>query len=254
MIPRPAQYLLRFDDLCPTMSREKWQRFEPLIERYSIRPILAVVPDNRDPGLELDEPDPEFWTRMAAMEAAGATIGLHGYRHECENGGRSLVPIHRFSEFAGLPAQTQREWIHAGLELLRGRGLNPRIWVAPRHGFDAATLQALREEGIDLISDGFGRAPFLRGGVMWIPQQLWAPEPKGEGVWTILVHANAAPDAFAFQLEAFLKHYAGQFTSMDRIVAEFRPAELGLLERAFEAAALLGLKRRQLANRLSRRN
>lgn len=136
MIPKPAQFLLRFDDLCPTLSVAKWQRLLPLIQRFHLRPILAVVPDNLDPELELSPPDPEFWAQMRALEAAGATIALHGYRHLCQSTGRSLLPLHRRTEFAGVPLAIQRQWIHAGLEILRSQRLNPKIWIAPRHGFD----------------------------------------------------------------------------------------------------------------------
>ena len=51
MIPAPAEYLLRCDDLCPTTPRERWRRLEALIQEFSLQPILAVVPDNRDPEL-----------------------------------------------------------------------------------------------------------------------------------------------------------------------------------------------------------
>ena len=74
MIPRPAQYLLRFDDLCPTASHNRLQRLLKLIKEYGIRPILALVPDNQDPDLQLSPPDPEFWDRMCELEAGGATI------------------------------------------------------------------------------------------------------------------------------------------------------------------------------------
>jgi predicted deacetylase len=178
VIPSPAQYLLRFDDLCPTVSYPRWQRFLPLIEEFGLRPILAVIPDNQDRELILSPPDPEFWARMRAMEAAGATIALHGYRHLCQSQGKSLLPLHRHSEFAGVEEETQGEWIREGLGILRGQGLHPGIFVAPRHGFDQATLRALSQEGIQLLSDGFARLPFTRGGLTWIPQQLWAPVAK----------------------------------------------------------------------------
>lgn len=250
MIPYPAQYLLRFDDLCPTMSHERWQRFLGVIERFGIRPILAVVPENRDPGLDVDAPNPEFWRQMRAMEAAGATIGLHGHRHLCTSQGRSLLPFHRTSEFAGIPAETQREWIRAGLEILRGHGLNPRIWVAPRHGFDEVTLCVLKEEGIGLVSDGLARVPFIRGGLIWIPQQLWAPAKKESGLWTILVHANTAPNELVRQLEAFAGEYPAQFTSVDRVLAEFVPAGLGPIERLIETWALLRLSQKHILKRM----
>ena len=238
MIPRPAQFLLRFDDFCPTMNQDRWQRFLPLIENFAIRPILAVIPDNHDPSLNISPPDPEFWARMRAMEESGAMIGLHGYRHLCLSPASGLLPLHRHTEFAGVPQSTQREWIREGLALLRGHGLNPTIFVAPRHGFDRGTLKALRKEDIHLISDGLARTPFKRGGLTWIPQQLWGPQRKSKGLWTICVHSNSATSAQVEELHSFLRSHVAQFTSIDRVLGEFSPARLGLTERLYQIAAL----------------
>jgi predicted deacetylase len=254
MVPRPAQYLLRFDDLCPTVARAQWQRFLPLIEEFGIRPILAVVPDNQDYELEHAEPDPEFWARMRSMEAAGATIALHGFRHVCNSKGKSLVPLHRHSEFAGVPEETQREWIQAGLNILRGHGLKPRVWVAPRHGFDRSTLKALRKEGIGVLSDGLARVPFTRGGVTWIPQQLWRPVDKSKGLWTICVHSNTASGSHVDQLLAFVRQHVAQFTSVDRVLAELKPTKLDLAERLYEAFALWRAKASRTRKRTGRRS
>jgi predicted deacetylase len=236
LLPRPAQYLLRFDDLCPTLSLDRWQRFVPLFEEFLLQPILAVVPDNRDAQLERGPVDPEFWNRMKALEDAGATIALHGYQHLCTSAGRSLVPLHRHSEFAGVPLDTQRDWIQTGLSILRDHGLNPRVWVAPRHGFDRNTLLALRQEGIKLLSDGLARVPFVRDGLTWIPQQLWSPVEKPAGLWTICIHPNSAQGSQVNRLRAFLNRYAAQFTSVNRIVSELEPAQLGLSDRCYEIA------------------
>src|SRR5579863_10035621 len=103
MLPTPAQYLLRVDDLCPTVHADRWHALEVLIEEFEIKPILGIVPDNRDPELCQSAPNPEFWPQMRALESAGASIGLHGFRHLCASRGCSLVPIHRISEFAGVP-------------------------------------------------------------------------------------------------------------------------------------------------------
>lgn len=250
MIPFPAQYLLRFDDLCPTYARQRWEQFAALITEFGIRPILAVVPENRDPALEVSAPDPEFWARMRALQAAGATIALHGYRHLCVNDGRSLVPLHRVSEFAGVPEPIQRQWIREGLEILRSHGLQPNIWVAPRHGFDRATLRALRAEGISVLSDGFARRPFLHHGLIWIPQQLWAPVAKSSGLWTICLHANTATEAQVEQLREFLRRHAAQITSAQRVIAEFGATPLSAAERVDAAGAILRVRAREAARRL----
>jgi predicted deacetylase len=242
MIHSPAQYLLRIDDLCPTVSAKRWQQFQSLIGEFRLHPLLAVVPANRDPDLEVSPPDPAFWEGVRALETAGASIGLHGYRHVCVSRGRSLVDLHRISEFAGVPAATQQTWIGNGVRILRDHGLAPSIWVAPRHGFDENTLSALREEGIFHLSDGLARVPFLQSGHTWIPQQLWAPVEKDRGLWTVCVHPNAARDAEIAGLRGFLELHAAQFTSLDRVLSSFEPAALTLAERVQAMCTLRRLK------------
>ncbi len=252
MIYSPAQYLLRIDDLCPTVSAQRWQRFQSLIEEFRLHPILAVVPDNQDPELQVSPPDPAFWDSMRALEAAGAAIGLHGYRHLCASRGRSLIDLQRISEFAGVPATQQREWIGEGTRILRSHGLDPNIWIAPRHGFDRNTLAALRQEGILLLSDGFAHVPFLQSGLTWIPQQLWAPVEKARGLWTICVHPNTATDTEIAALRNFLTVHAAQFTSLDRVLFRFEPATLTLVARIQVVCALRRLKVSQAGRRWCR--
>ena len=252
MIPRPAQYLLRFDDLCPTIEYDCWQRCLSLIEEFGLKPILAVIPDNQDKELNLSPPDPEFWPWLRAMEAAGATIALHGYRHLCASQGESLLPLHHHTEFAGVPEVTQRRWIREGRGILLGQGLNPTIFVAPRHGFDCATLRALRMEGFPLLSDGFARVPFNRGGITWIPQQLWGPVEKSKGLWTICLHPNTASDSEIAALRAFLTMHSDQFTSVYGVLFRSQPTTLTLAERIYAEAALWRLKISRAARRSRR--
>jgi predicted deacetylase len=240
--PAEAQYLLRFDDLCPTMDQARWARFAALVARFKVQPILAVVPDNRDPELERDSPDEGFWEQMRALEDSGAAIGLHGYRHVCAAHGRSLILLHERTEFTGVAPELQREWIKSGLTILRSKGLGPRLWVAPRHGFDYATLRVLRAEGIGLVSDGFAKRPFLDEGLVWIPQQLWCPVEKSSGLWTICIHTNSATDESVGALESFLERHGSQFTSVDRVLAEWPLAKRSVADRWFHTRIVLRLR------------
>ena len=76
-----ARYLLRLDDACPTMDAARWQTIEDLFDLHAIKPLVAVVPDNRDPNLEKDTPDPAFWDKVRRWQHKGWTIALHGYQH-----------------------------------------------------------------------------------------------------------------------------------------------------------------------------
>jgi len=224
-----------------------------LIEAFGLKPILAVVPDNRDPFLELSPPQPGFWDEMRKLERTGAAIALHGYRHVRNTNSGGLLPLIRASEFAGIAFETQRDWIRQGLKVLRDRGLNPQLWVAPWHSFDRTTLTALREEGMGVVSDGFTRAPVLRGGLVWIPQQLWAPAAMDKGLWTICLHPNTIEDAQMENLRSFLRAHAGQFTSVERVLKQYPAAPAGCVEMLREKWILWRIHASRALGRLSGR-
>lgn len=234
-----AQYLLRIDDLTPSMNAPAWPALCALIRRHHLQPILGLVPDNHDPALGLDAPDPQFWPALRALEDSGATIGLHGYRHLCSARGFGLVPLHRSNEFVGVPEATQSEWIAAGLQILRGHGLDPAIWVAPRHGSDRATLRALRQHGIATISDGFAARPYRHLDCTWIPQQLWQPLEKTHGLWTICLHPSTLTPAQIAELGAFVAAHSAQFTSVPRVLEEWPLSEQSFRDRLVANSAIL---------------
>jgi len=249
-----AQYILRFDDLCPTMDRSRWERFKALVTEFRVRPILAIVPDNRDSNLDCAAADPVFWAEMRAMQSAGATIALHGYRHLCVSAAASLVALSNSSEFAGVEEHLQWQWIQAGMSLLRERGLDPTLWVAPNHGFDHGTVRALLASGINMLSDGQARVPFKRDGMLWIPQQLWGPVEKTEGIWTICIHSNTARFCEVEELAGFLHRNAEQLTSVDRVAEEFEGTELGVQEYLYACYALWRIRFSRLRRMKRMRN
>ncbi len=267
--PAEAQYLLRIDDLTPTMPIGVWPALLALIERYHLQPILAIVPDNRDPALmdaalthsaiahpsqvsalTSDTLHPDFWPQMRALQSAGAAIALHGYRHLCAARGWGLVPLHHRSEFVGVPAPLQREWIGQGIAILRAHGLQPTLWVAPRHGFDHATLLALRHHGITIISDGFAPRPHLTFHCAWIPQQLWEPRAMPPGLWTICLHPETATPALLHRLESFLADNHAHFTSVPRVLREWPIAPPSVSDRLFALRAYARHHARQSLRRL----
>ena len=56
-----AKYIIRMDDACPTMDHDKWEYLEKILDEFSIKPIVAVVPKNVDDTLNCKESDPLFW-------------------------------------------------------------------------------------------------------------------------------------------------------------------------------------------------
>ena len=45
------QSLLRLDDASDYMDIEKWQRLEEFLDRYGIKPLVGIIPDNQDASL-----------------------------------------------------------------------------------------------------------------------------------------------------------------------------------------------------------
>ncbi len=209
-------YLLRFDDICPTMRWTNWEPIEEILREHDIRPIMAVVPDNRDPELCLEPANPKFWNRVRSWQAAGWTIGLHGFQHTYVTRRPGLYSHRKASEFAGLSTYLQREKLKRALAILRGEGVDSNLWVAPGHSFDRTTVYVLPEVGLTSVSDGFTIFPYTdKEGIFWIPQQLSEKgflsvsssrpiKPKSKGVWTVCFHVNAwtRGEIERFRLEA----------------------------------------------------
>ena len=227
-----ARYLLRFDDLCPTMDWAAWDRIEAELVEQDIKPILAVVPDNRDPHLMVAPPAADFWERVRGWQARGWAIGLHGYQHTYVNRNPGILGLNPRSEFAGLPYLEQHWKLSAALACFRREGVSADTWVAPGHSFDATTDLALKALGLSLISDGMAFAPYRDAvGATWVPQQFARMRPMPLGVWTFCYHINGlSPEGFS------------QFR---RSLRQLRPGMVTL-----QAAAALALREKRPADRL----
>lgn len=186
-----AQYLLRFDDICPTMNWAVWQQVEETLQACRQRPILAVVPENRDPHLVAGPAMPRFWDRVRAWQAAGWTIAMHGYQHRYTSADCGLLRMNRYSEFAGHSEDEQHARLAAGRKIFESEGIHSGLFVAPAHSFDWLTVKLLAQLGFRYISDGFSLWPRKDHlGIVWIPQQLWSLRYRPFGIWTVCLHFN----------------------------------------------------------------
>jgi hypothetical protein len=234
------------------MDAPRWDALLNLLASRGIRPIIAIVPANADPALARLPADPDFWRRARAWAGAGAMIALHGYSHLLRPSAGGLVPVQRYSEFVGLPVDEQRRRIAEGVRHLESNGLSPDAWVAPAHGFDLSTLQALRlESDIRIISDGFMRRAVRREGFFWLPQQLWRPRVMAKGLWTICLHPNEVDHGTLQALKDFLS--SGPWLFPDPRDAAKRAGDYGPLDAVFAGAYTAVLRARQWSRRMGRK-
>lgn len=232
-----AKYLIRFDDICPTMNWAMWERVEELLVRYSIKPILAVIPDNRHPELEFDTPKPDFWDRVRDWQARGWTIGLHGYQHRSLSHNGGIMAAMPFSEFAGCPHDDQKARLRAAREIFERQNVSPELWVAPWHSFDGDTISALENINLRTISDGFSAWPYTdRRGFFWIPLQLWNFKWRPFGVWSICYHPNCWGQAELRRFERDLQQYHQAVVSFPQVRTVYGARRAGWPEFVFPAA------------------
>lgn len=78
---KKVEYCIRLDDACPQMNAEKWARIERILDKYKVRPIVGVIPENRDPDF-VAVADENFWEKACEWQKKGWTIALHGLHHE----------------------------------------------------------------------------------------------------------------------------------------------------------------------------
>ena len=201
-----GKYIVRLDDACETMDVENWSRLEVLFDSYSIKPIVAVVPNNRDSKLKKNEFDVFFWDKVRRWQKKGWAIALHGFDHVYISDSSGIVPFNKKSEFAGLDLNKQIEKIEKGITKFREEKIETNIWIAPSHTFDENTLKALKfKTDIEIISDGVSLFPFFKYGFKWIPQQIWHFRKMPVGIWTSCFHPNEMSKVEFTQLENFIK-------------------------------------------------
>lgn len=232
----PARYLIRFDDICPGMNWAVWEPVERIVREAGVRPLLAVVPDNRDPELAVAPPAAGFWDRVRAWQALGWGIGLHGYQHRYVTKSSGIIGRNRYSEFAGLPRDAQRRKLANGLRIFAEQGVAADAWVAPAHSFDQVTLELLVELGVDTVSDGYALSPYRdHRGLLWIPQQLGRFIRMPLGVWTVCLHINGWGPA---QVAAFgddMARFGGRAASLQELKQTGDRREKGLQDDLFQA-------------------
>lgn len=239
---------MRFDDICPTMNWKVWDEIEAHLAHHQIRPLLAVVPDNQDPKLMVDEARADFWDRVRGWQAQGWTIAMHGYQHLYVNQNPGIMGLEPKSEFAGLSYEAQEAKLRKGLAIFAHHGVRADAWIAPSHSFDQTTVDLLVAFGVPVISDGLWPWPFSdQGRITWIPAQHWDFKKCPRGIWTICYHHNAweAPQMDKFR--AVLTKHGPEITDVPTVARIFGSRNQTAADRCSAALRLFWIRSRSRA-------
>ena len=99
---------VRLDDITPDMDWQCFFRFKALLDQYQVKPLIGVVPDNRDENLRgssesrKDAPA-DFYAYIRGLQEEGWSVALHGMNHVYSTKKGGLFPLNDFSEYAGKP-------------------------------------------------------------------------------------------------------------------------------------------------------
>jgi predicted deacetylase len=221
-----ARFVIRLDDICPTMDHEKFARARAYFDKAGVRPLMGIVPDNHDPDLQIDAADPAFWEAMRSLRAKGWGISQHGYQHRIHTADRGLLGITPRSEFAGRSLDAQRGDLAAGQAILVGEGIGTDIFMAPFHSYDKNTLTALRMLNFSTLTDGYGIFPWRQSGLTFVPQLFERSVHFGAGVYTMCLHLNNMAEAEIDALGKFMIANSRRFIGFEEASSYTLPVVL----------------------------
>ena len=70
--------LIRIDDVCENMDWKLMKKLEVLFDKYSIKPVLGVIPNNKDEDFLSFPRNDDFWEQLRAWQKKGWEIVQHG--------------------------------------------------------------------------------------------------------------------------------------------------------------------------------
>jgi len=214
--------LIRIDDISENMNWKLMKRCEKLFNRYDIKPLLGVIPNNKDKEFEKYEKKENFWGQVRAWQDHGWEISMHGFNHVYDNetnkedffgyGGRS--------EFFGHTFEHQNNKIQQGLKIFKNEGINIRSFFAPNHTYDKNTFEALKKNQIYNIIDGYGLMPYKKFGMIFIPQLFYKEIFMPFGIQCTQIHLNFWKDEDFELFQKFIKENEKRLITLDEVLGK----------------------------------
>ena len=209
--------LIRLDDITPDMNWENFEIIRAIFEKHHIKPIIGVVPDNRDKGLAVAPMREDFWEIIRELQEKGWTIAQHGYQHNYATKKSGLLKLNPFSEFAGIAYEEQKEKLKKGQEILHKQGICAKMFMAPGHTYDRNTLKALKELGFTSVTDGYSSCPYCYRGLIFIPCTL-SKQKMPKYVDTVCLHINGMVRAEFEELEKYIAGHRELFCTVAELI------------------------------------
>lgn len=211
--------VIRLDDYTPNRDVPAWDRVEAMLERHAVRPLVAVVPDDRYFGARATTET--FWEDVRRLAQRGWAIGLHGDTHEVVSLAASAereIFFAKKSEFVGLSFEAQLGKLTRAYDNFVAHGVRPVAFVPPNHGFDRNTVRALIQHGgMHIVSDGIALRPYRDRQLLWLPTLDWRVPRIPVGFRTVCLHPSSMAASELARLERDLPRIKRHVVSLEQI-------------------------------------
>jgi len=212
--------LIRMDDIAENMNWHLMDKCELLFDKYQIKPLLGIIPKNRDPELLKYDKNNDFWKRVEDWKHKGWEITMHGCNHlySQKSDKNDIFNYGGNSEFYGLDYHSQLDKIKIGLEEFKKREIKIRSFFAPNHIYDNNTLAAVKNSGIKIIIDGYGLFPYYKDDILFVPQLFYKEIFLPFGIQSTQIHINYWNDDYFKNFEIFINKNYNKIINLDYII------------------------------------
>ena len=240
--------LIRIDDVCENMNWNLMSKLESLFDNYSIKPVLGVIPNNRDEDFLSFPRKDNFWDQVRKWQDKGWEIVQHGDTHIYDRLCSKKSDYFEYgggSEFFGHPLDVQEKRIKNGLEKFKREKINIRSFFAPNQTYDENTFVALKNCGINEVIDGYGLMPYTEKNVKFIPQLFEKVVLLPFGIQSTKLHLHIWDENDYKKFENFIKINSKKIITYDQALNKINNSFLYKIIRYF-ISKILKLKRMRL--------
>ena len=213
--------LIRMDDISENMNWSLMDKCESLFDKYKIKPLLGIIPINKDPNLLQYPYNSKFWERVVDWKNKGWEITMHGFNHLYTQNSDNKKDIFNYggnSEFYGLEYSEQLSKIQSGLQEFKKRNLKIRSFFAPNHIYDENTLKALKASDIKIVIDGYGLFPYFKDQILFVPQLFYKEIILPFGIQSTQMHINYWNDKNFENFENLINKVNEKIINLDYII------------------------------------
>ncbi len=232
--------LVRIDDIAAHMKWDLIQKCEILFDELNIKPLLGVIPDNKDKEFLKYEKKDDFWDQVRSWQSKGWEISMHGFDHvySSDSKKKDFFGYGGKSEFFGHSFEIQKKKIEEGLKIFKKEKINIRSFFAPNHTYDLNTFKALKANGINYVIDGYGLKPYKEFEINFIPQLFYKEIMLPFGIQSTQVHLNYMNNENFSNFVSFIKKNSSKIINFDKTIENIDNNTLSRLSRVIMEKSL----------------